>query len=96
MLWEPSAAGYEVPKLGGSMKVDVELPAGTRGRRCIRCRGQVVRVQVAVNRAPLVALAIDQMDFRNHENATGAERRSQNAGAGNEGNNSASREALLQ
>jgi c-di-GMP-binding flagellar brake protein YcgR len=96
MLLEPSIAGGEVPKLGDSVKVDVELPSGVRERRCIRCRGQVVRVQVAVNRAPLVALAIDQMDFRNHENVPGAERRRPVARAGEAGYKRESPEALLQ
>jgi hypothetical protein len=44
-----------------------------------------VRVQVAVNRAPLVAVAIVQMDFRNHENIPGAERKTQGARPGREG-----------
>jgi hypothetical protein len=61
------AAADKLPRLGEVLKVDVELPAAGRGRKCIRCRGRVVRVHMAENRAPLVAMAIAQMDFRDHE-----------------------------
>jgi hypothetical protein len=64
MLWEAGVTEVKTPKLGEVIKVDVELPASSIGRRCIRCRGQVVRVQMAMNRVPLIAVAVAQMDFR--------------------------------
>lgn len=69
MLWDPAAGVDHLPKIGDALKVDVELPSGgrSRGRKCIRCRGRVVRVHMTENRAPLVALAVAQMDFRDHE-----------------------------
>jgi hypothetical protein len=67
MLWDATPPAAKTPKLGELLKVDIELPASSVARKCIRCRGRVVRVQMAEKRIPLIAVAIAQMDFRDHE-----------------------------
>lgn len=69
LLWDAAAGPEGLPAIGDALKVDVELPSEgrARGRKCIRCRGRVVRVHMTEKRAPMVALAIGQMDFRDHE-----------------------------
>ncbi len=67
MLWDATSAEAKTPKLGDLVKVDIELPASSVARKCIRCRGRVVRVHMAEKRVPLIAVAISQMDFRDHE-----------------------------
>jgi hypothetical protein len=64
LAWNSAAAGGKTPELGDLLKVDVELPAGQLRRRCIYCFGRVVRVQLAEKKQPLIALAIEQMGFR--------------------------------
>ncbi len=63
--WEAGDA-YRTPQVGDSLKLDLELPASSVGRKCIRCRGRVVRVSVADRRLPLIAVAVAQMEFRDH------------------------------
>jgi hypothetical protein len=68
LRWRTTAAGG-APKLGEPLIVDVALLASALAQRCIRCTGRVVRVQLAEGQEPLVALAISQMEFRDHADA---------------------------
>jgi hypothetical protein len=62
LLWN-APADVQVPTPGDPLNVDLELPPGARTERCIRCRGQVVRVFIPENQPPRVAVAIVQMAF---------------------------------
>lgn len=62
LLWN-SPAGLRVPAPGDPLDVDLELPPGACTVRCIRCRGQVVRVLRKEDQPPRVAVAIAQMTF---------------------------------
>jgi hypothetical protein len=77
LAWRTTAA-VAAPSLGDSLTVDLALPASSLVQRCIRCRGRVVRVQLAEGEDALVAVAITQMEFRDREPAEKVRR----AGAG--------------
>ncbi len=64
--WQVGKGHSQPPQVGDSLKLDLELPASSVGRKCIRCRGRVVRVSVADRRLPLIAVAVAQMEFRDH------------------------------
>ncbi len=63
LLWNAAATGNRVPIAGEQLDVDLELPPGARTRKCIRFRGQVVRVLTPENQPPRVAVSIGQMSF---------------------------------
>jgi hypothetical protein len=68
LTWHGEAGVTEsTPKLGDLLRVDVVLPPSKLGQKCIRCRGRVVRVQLAENKEPLIGLEIAQMEFREHK-----------------------------
>jgi PilZ domain len=79
-----AGAEESVPNLGDGLRVDVVLPASSLGQKCIRCCGRVVRVQLAEDTEPLIAVEIAQMEFREHktaaERADGELHRSRSAG----------------
>lgn len=56
---DAQCAQRDVPSLGESLKVDIELPTN----RYLRCRGRVVRVHTSETQAPLIAVAIQRMEF---------------------------------
>jgi hypothetical protein len=62
LLWNPAGA-RKAPGPGELLDVDLELPPGARSQKCIRCRGQVVRVQRTENQPARVAMSISQMTF---------------------------------
>ena len=62
LLWN-ALADLRLPTPGDPLNMDLELPPGARTERCIRCRGQVVRVFIPENQPPRVAVAIVQMAF---------------------------------
>jgi hypothetical protein len=62
LLWNP-AAGKGAPEPGALLDVDLELPPGAHSQKCIRCRGQVVRLQTPENQPVRVAMSIAQMTF---------------------------------
>ncbi len=67
LAWNEPVAGGSSPKVGDALRLDVLLPPSGLGQRCIRCRGRVVRVD-----DPLVAIEIEQMEFRSYAPATPA------------------------
>lgn len=69
LTWSGAAAAESTPKLGETLRMDVVLPPSKLGQKCLRCSGRVVRVQLAENEEPLIALEIAQMEFREHKPA---------------------------
>jgi hypothetical protein len=62
LLWNP-AGTTRVPRPGELLDVDLEIPPGAHSQKCIRCRGQVIRVHIPENQPARVAMSIAQMTF---------------------------------
>jgi hypothetical protein len=55
----------ELPAVGDSLVVDIELPANhIFGRKCMQCQTTVVRVSRSEGGAPRIALRIHKMRFQ--------------------------------
>ena len=67
LTWNEPVAGGSPPKVGDVLRLDVLLPPSGLGQKCIRCRGRVVRVD-----DPLIAIEIEQMEFRSYKPVTAA------------------------
>ena len=69
ILLEWSADGLlsRLPNAGDLLTVDIELPANhSFGRRCMHCQTVVVRVARGEKNEPMVALQVNQMQFRSY------------------------------
>lgn len=69
MAWSRDAVAPELPKPGDLLSVDIELPANhSFGRRCMHCQAVVARVSTGETGGPLVAMQVNQMQFRSYSN----------------------------
>lgn len=64
VVWERFQLFPEIPSLGTTLKLDLELPPNRYGRRYLRCAGRIVRVHAAQGRNPHIAVSIEQIEFR--------------------------------
>lgn len=64
IVWDKYDSLTEIPSLGAVLKLDLELPPNSFGRRYLHCRGRVVRVQAAQGQYPQIAVSINQIEFR--------------------------------
>ena len=69
MAWNAAAAETQMPKPGDLLSIDIELPANhSFGRRCMHCQSVVARVTPGERGEALVALQVNQMQFRSYTN----------------------------
>jgi c-di-GMP-binding flagellar brake protein YcgR len=67
LVWAGRSSGSRLPRVGDLITMDIELPAHHDfPTKCIHCQGTVVRVAVADNQAPRVALHVSYMKFRDY------------------------------
>jgi hypothetical protein len=67
VLWNGKQSGSRLPRVGDLITMDIELPVHHDfPTKCIHCQGTVVRVSVTENEAPLVALSVNYMKFRDY------------------------------
>ncbi len=69
VAWQSDSAAPELPKPGDLLSVDIELPANhSFGRRCMHCQAVVARISEGPKGEPLVAMQVNQMQFRSYTN----------------------------
>ena len=69
VAWNADGMAAELPKPGDLLSVDIELPANhSFGRRCMHCQAVVARVSAGAKGEPLVAMQVNQMQFRSYTN----------------------------
>jgi hypothetical protein len=69
VMWNSDSTAAELPKPGELLSVDIELPANhSFGRRCMHCQAVVARVSAGPKGEPLVAMQVNQMQFRSYTN----------------------------
>ena len=69
----------ELPTPGDLLSVDIELPANHAfGRRCMHCQAVVARVSAGDKGEPLVAMQVNQMQFRSYTNGRFSAKGTQN------------------
>jgi hypothetical protein len=69
VTWNADGLVTYLPKPGDVLSVDIELPANhSFGRRCMHCQAVVARVSAGESGDPLVALQVNQMQFRSYSN----------------------------
>ena len=69
VAWNAEGLLSDLPKPGDLLSVDIELPANhSFGRRCMHCQAVVARVSAGVRGEPLVAMQVNQMQFRSYTN----------------------------
>lgn len=69
VAWNAAAAETQMPKPGDLLSIDIELPANhSFGRRCMHCQSVVARVTPGERGEALVALQVNQMQFRSYTN----------------------------
>jgi hypothetical protein len=69
VAWNAGSAEAQMPKPGDLLSIDIELPANhSFGRRCMHCQSVVARVTPGAQGAALVALQVNQMQFRSYTN----------------------------
>jgi hypothetical protein len=69
VTWNAESSAEGVPKPGDLLSVDIELPANHAfGRRCMHCQAVVARVSAGEKGQPLVAMQVNQMQFRSYTN----------------------------
>lgn len=69
VAWTADGLITYLPKPGDVLVVDIELPANHAfGRRCMHCQAVVARVTAGASGEPLVALQVNQMQFRSYSN----------------------------
>jgi hypothetical protein len=67
--WSADGLVTHLPKPGELLSVDIELPANhSFGRRCMHCQAVVARVSAGEKGEPIVALQVNQMQFRSYVN----------------------------
>jgi len=72
VLWNGKESGSRLPRVGDLITMDIELPVHHDfPTKCIHCQGTVVRVSVTENEAPLVALNVNYMKFRDYGRSVG-------------------------
>jgi hypothetical protein len=70
VVWGAGGLNERAPRPGDLLNVDVELPANqVFGQRCIHCQTAVARVYASERGEPMLALQVNQMQFRRYENA---------------------------
>lgn len=68
VAWNADGNGNGTPKAGDLLSVDIELPANHNfGRRSMHCQTTVSRVTADERGAPMVALLVNQMQFRSYD-----------------------------
>jgi hypothetical protein len=73
VAWTADGLVTYLPKPGDTLIVDIELPANHAfGRRCMHCQAVVARVTAGESGEPLVALQVNQMQFRSYANGKGS------------------------
>lgn len=69
VAWNAESTAAELPNPGDLLSVDIELPANhSFGRRCMHCQAVVARVSAGAKGEPLVAMQVNQMQFRSYSN----------------------------
>lgn len=69
--WNADGLIGRLPKTGDLLSVDIELPANhSFGRRCMHCQTVVTRVAPDERGEPMVALQVNQMQFRSYSNGS--------------------------
>jgi hypothetical protein len=68
LAWDTNGLVSGPPKPGDLLSVDIELPANhSFGRRCIHCQTVVARVTPGEHGVVMVALQVNQMQFRSYD-----------------------------
>jgi len=68
VAWNADGQGNGAPKTGELLSVDIELPANHNfGRRSMHCQTTVSRVTAGECGAVMVALLVNQMQFRSYD-----------------------------
>lgn len=69
VAWNADGLMSRLPKPGDLLSVDIELPANhSFGRRCMHCQTVVARVSPGERGEPMVAMQVNQMQFRSYNN----------------------------
>ena len=69
VAWHADSDASELPNPGDLLSVDIELPANhSFGRRCMHCQAVVARVSAGSKGEALVAMQVNQMQFRSYTN----------------------------
>jgi hypothetical protein len=69
VTWNADSPAASLPKPGDLLTVDIELPANhSFGRRCMHCQAVVARVSAGEKGQPLVAMQVNQMQFKSYTN----------------------------
>jgi len=69
LTWNVNGALGRLPQVGDLLSVDIELPANhSFGRRCMHCQTVVARVSPNEQGDTMVALQVNQMQFRSYNN----------------------------
>jgi hypothetical protein len=69
LTWNANGALGRLPQVGDLLSVDIELPANhSFGRRCMHCQTVVARVSPNEQGDTMVALQVNQMQFRSYNN----------------------------
>jgi hypothetical protein len=78
VAWNADGLISRLPKPGDLLSVDIELPANhSFGRRSMHCQTVVARVSPGEHGEPMVALQVNQMQFRSYNNGNHGVARSQ-------------------
>jgi hypothetical protein len=68
VAWDTNGLVSTPPEVGDLLSVDIELPANhSFGRRCIFCQTVVSRVTPGEHGKAIVALQVNQMQFRSYD-----------------------------
>jgi len=79
VAWSSEGMALELPNPGDLLSVDIELPANHAfGRRCMHCQAVVARVSAGDKGEPLVAMQVNQMQFRSYTNGRFSAKGAQN------------------
>jgi len=74
VAWSANGLMGRLPKPGDLLSVDIELPANhSFGRRCMHCQTVVSRVSGGEHGESLVAMQVNQMQFRSYDHGRGCE-----------------------
>jgi hypothetical protein len=68
LAWDTNGLVSTAPKVGDLLSVEIELPANhSFGRRCMDCQSAVARVAPGDRGVAMVALQVNQMQFRSYD-----------------------------
>jgi hypothetical protein len=68
LAWDTQGLVSRPPEAGDLVSVDIELPENhSFGRRCMYCQASVVRVTAGEHGVAMVALQVNQMQFRSYD-----------------------------